>query len=78
MIRMKDYIIDYNQIKGYITINDLINDLKLILEDYKTLEDIIIVILKNSHFDDETIASLFNNNIASRLDDIVSILDTKL
>lgn len=75
---MKDKIIDYHPIKGYITFNDLINDLELISQDYKTLEDIIIILLKNSNFDDETIASLFKNDITSRLDNLIYVLQDRL
>jgi len=75
---MKDKIIDYHPIKGYITFRDLINDLELILEDYKILEGIVIILLENSNFDNETIASLFANDIASRLNNLVYILKDRL
>ena len=64
---MKDKINDYDSIKDFITFNDLITDLKVILQDYKTLENILIGILENLQFDDETIASLFTCDIANRL-----------
>ena len=44
---MKDKIIDYHPVKGFITFNDLITDLKIILQDYKMLENILIGILTN-------------------------------
>ena len=75
---MKDKIIDYNPIRGYITFNDLINDLELILQDYKTLENIVIILLENKHFDNETIAALFIDNIASRLDNLIYVLKDRL
>lgn len=75
---MKDKIIDYHPIKGYITFNGLINDLELILQDYKELEDIIILLLKNSNFDNETIASLFKDNISSRLNNLIYVLEDRL
>ncbi len=75
---MKDKIIDYDPIRGYITFNDLINDLELILLDYKTLENIVIILLENNHFDNETIASLFADNISSRLDNLISVLKDRL
>lgn len=75
---MKDKIIDYDPIRGYITFNDLINDLELILQDYKTLEDIVVIILENSRFDDETIASLFVDNIANRLNNLIYVLKDRL
>ncbi len=75
---MKDKIIDYNPIKGFITFNDLINDLKLILQDYKDLEKIIIDILEINNYDSEIIAYLFKNNIDTRLDSLINILQNRL
>ena len=75
---MKDKIIDYDPIKGYITFNDLLNDLELILQDYKELENIIIILLENSHFDNETIASLFKDNISCRLNNLIYVLQDRL
>ncbi len=75
---MKDKIVDYHPIKGYITFNDIITDLEIILQDYKMLEEIIIGILENFNFDDEIIASLFNDNIANRLDYLIYILKDRL
>ena len=37
---MKDKYIYYHPIRGFITFNDLVEDLKIVLENYKTLEDI--------------------------------------
>ena len=75
---MKDKIIDYHPVKGFITFNDLITDLKIILQDYKTLEIIIIAILENLQFDDETIASLFACDIASSLNNLIEVLQDRL
>ena len=75
---MKDKIIDYDPVKGFITFNDLITDLKIILQDYKTLEDILIGILENFQFDDETISSLFTCDIASSLNSIIEVLQDRL
>ena len=75
---MKNRIIDYHQVKGVITFDDLITNLKIILQEYKTLEDILIGILENFQFDDETIASLFTCDIASRLNSIINTLQDRL
>ena len=75
---MKDKYVDYHPVRGFITFNDLIEDLKRVLENYKTLEDIVITILENFQFDDKTIASLFTSNIASDLEDIINILQKEL
>lgn len=75
---MKDKIIDYDPIKGFITFNDLITDLKIILQDYKTLENILIGILENLQFDDETIASLFTCDITSSLNNLIDVLQNRL
>ena len=71
---MKNKYIDYNPVKGFITFNDLIGDLKEILHNYKDLEDIVINILKNLQVDNETITSLFVCNIANNLEDIINVL----
>lgn len=78
MIIMKDNIIYYDPIKGFITFNDLITDLKVILQDYKTLENILIGILQNLQFDDETIASLFTCDIANSLNNLINSLQNSL
>ncbi len=75
---MKDEIIDYHSVKGFITINDLIDDLNLILQDYKSLEKIIIDILEINNYDSEIIASLFRTNIDTRLDNVINILQDRL
>ena len=75
---MKDKIIDYHPIKGFITFNDVITDLKIILQDYKTLENILIGILENFQFDDETIASLFTCDIASSINNLIYVLQDRL
>ena len=74
---MKDKVIDYHSVKGF-TFNDLITDLKIILQNYETLEDILIGILENFHLDDETIASLFSCNIASSLNNLIDVLQDRL
>ena len=75
---MKDKVIDYHPIKGFITFNDLITDLKIILQNYETLEDILIGILENFQLDDETIASLFSCDIASSLNNLIDVLQDRL
>ena len=75
---MKDKIIDYHPVKGFITFNDLITDLKIILQDYKMLENILIGILENYQFDNETIVSLFSCDIASSLTNLIDVLEDRL
>ena len=75
---MRDKIIDYHPTKGFITFNDVITDLKIILQDYKTLENILIGILENFQFDDETIASLFTCDIASSINNLIDVLQDRL
>ena len=75
---MKDKVIDYHPVKGFITFNDLITDLKIILQNYETLEDILIGILENFQLDDETIASLFSCDIASSLNNLIDVLQDRL
>ena len=68
---MKNKIIDYHPIKGYITFNDLINDIEIISKDYKLLEEIIINILEYQKIDSEIISDIFNNDIYNRLENNV-------
>lgn len=75
---MKDKIIDYDPMRGYITFQDLINDIELITQDYNNLEDIIINILKENKYDDEIIASIFRDNISTRLNNISYVLKDRL
>lgn len=77
-MKMKDKIIDYHPTKGYITFNDLINDLEIILSDYKLLEEIIINILEFNKYDNEIISSIFTSNITNRLENIIDILKDRL
>lgn len=71
---MKDKILDIHPIIGIITYKDLINDLIILLNDYKDFEDIIINILQHQNYDDETISTLFKNDIKNRLEWIVYVL----
>ena len=75
---MNDKIIDYHPIKGYITFNDLINDMEIIYQDYKCLEKIIIDILSYQNYDEETINSLLDNSIDTRLENIIYVLKDRL
>ena len=75
---MKNKIIDYHPIKGYITFNDLINDIEIISKDYKLLEEIIINILEYQKIDSEIISDIFNNDIYTRLENIIYILKDRL
>ena len=75
---MKNKVIDYHPIKGYITFNDLINDIEIISNDYKLLEEILINILEYHKYDSEIISTIFNNNIHNRLENIIYILKDRL
>lgn len=75
---MKNKIIDYHPIKGYITFNDLINDIEIISKDYKLLEDTLINILEYQKYDSELISNIFNNDIYNRLENIIYVLKDRL
>ena len=75
---MKNKIIDYHPIKGYITFNDLINDIETISNDYKLLEEILINILEYHKYNSEIISTIFNNNIHDRLENIIYVLKDRL
>ena len=77
-MKMKDKIIDYHPVKGFITFNDLITDLKVVLDNYLYLEEVIIGILENFQFDYETIVSLFSYDIASSLKNMIDTLQDRL
>lgn len=71
---MKDKILDIHPIIGVITYKDLIDDLCILLNDYKELENILINILRYQNWDNETISTLFNYDIDNRLDWIIHVL----
>lgn len=75
---MKNKVIDYHPIKGYITFNDLINDIETISNDYKLLEEILINILEYHKYNSEIISTIFNNNIHDRLENIIYVLKDRL
>ncbi len=65
---------DIHPTLGIITYKDLIDDLCLLLEDYKILEERILNILEYNKYDCEITSSLFNDNISNRLDWIIFVL----
>ncbi len=71
---MKNKIVDYHPILGPITYEDLINDLSILLEDYNTLEKIMLNIMEYNNYDAETISSLFNDSIPNKLEWIIFVL----
>jgi len=71
---VKDKILDIHPIIGVITYKDLIDDLCILLNDYKELENILINILRYQNWDNETISTLFNYDIDNRLDWIIHVL----
>ena len=75
---MKDKIICYHPITDFITFNDLITDLKIILQDYNTLKDIISTILEDSQFDEEFFSQLLTYDISSSLSYIIDVLQDLL
>ena len=75
---MKNKVIDYHPIKGYITFNDLINDIEIISNDYNLLEAILINILEFHNYDSQLVANIFSNNIHDRLKNIIYILKDRL
>ena len=75
---MQDKIICYHPIMDFITFNDIITDLKIILQDYNTLKDIISTILEDSQFDEEFFSQLLTYDIASSLSYIIDVLQDLL
>lgn len=75
---MKNKIIYNHPTIGYITFNDLINDIETIANEYKNLEEIVIDILKLNNYDEEIISSLFTIDIYNDLKNIAHILKDKL
>ncbi len=71
---MKDKVVDNHPVTGEITYKDLINNLCILLQDYITLEDRILNIMKHNNYDNETISTLFSDNISDRLKSIIIVL----
>lgn len=75
---MNNKILFNHPILGNITFTDLINDLKLIIDDTQTFEDIIVSILREKQMTDEDIATLFNYSVLNRLEWILFLLESSI
>lgn len=71
---MKDKILISHPTLGFITFEDLINDLESMLEDTTFFEDIITNILDYTEMTNEDITTIFNYSIIERLKWIIDIL----
>lgn len=71
---MKNKILMLHPTLGFITYEDLINDLENMLEDTTFFEDIITSILEHTEMTKEDIATIFNYSIVERLKWIIYIL----
>ena len=55
---------------------DIINDLKIIIDDTQNFEDIIISILREKQITDEDIATIFTYSVLNRLEWILFLLES--
>lgn len=72
---MNNKILFNHPVLGDITFADVINDLKLIIDDNKNFEDIIFSILRENQMTDEDIATIFNFSVLNRLEWILFLLE---
>lgn len=73
----KNTILYTHPVVGNITFNDVINDLKIIIDDLSLFEEVVFNILQNlSCLSDEDISSLYNYSAINRLKNIVYLLQT--
>lgn len=75
---MNNKILFNHPILGNITFTDVINDLKLIIDDTQNFEDIIFSILRKTQMTDEDIATIFNYSVLSRLKWILFLLESNI
>jgi len=75
---MNNKILFNHPILGYITFADVINDLRIIIDDTQNFEDIIISILREKQITDEDIATIFTYNVISRLEWILFLLESNI
>lgn len=75
---MNNKILFNHPILGNITFTDVINDLKIIINDTQNFEDIIISILREKQMTDEDIATIFNYSVLNRLEWILFLLESNI
>lgn len=75
---MNNKILFNHPILGDITFADVINDLKLIIDDNKNFEDIIFSILRENQMTDEDIVTIFNYSVLNRLGWILFLLKNNI
>lgn len=75
---MNNKILFNHPVLGDITLTDVINDLKLIIDDNKNLEDIIFSILRKIQMTNEDISTIFSYNIINRLEWILFLLENDI
>lgn len=75
---MNNKILFNHPVLGNITFADVINDLKLIIDDTQNFEDIIISILREKQMTDEDIATIFTYSVISRLEWILFLLESNI
>lgn len=73
---MNNKILFNHPILGNITFADVINDLKIIIDDTQNFEDIIISILREKQITDEDIATIFTYSVLNRLEWILFLLES--
>lgn len=75
---MNKKILFNHPILGDITFSDVINDLKLIIDDTKNFEEIILNLLREYQMSDEDISTLFNYSVLNRLEWILFLLENNI
>ena len=75
---MNNKILFNHPILGNITFADVINDLRIIIDDTQNFEDIIISILREKQITDEDIATIFTYSVISRLEWILFLLESNI
>ena len=73
---MNNKILFNHPILGNITFADVINDLRIIIDDTQNFEDIIISILREKQITDEDIATIFTYSVLNRLEWILFLLES--
>lgn len=75
---MKDKILAVHPVLGIITFADVIQDLKIMLEDSEIFESVVSQLLELNHMPKEDLASLLDYSVTNRLKWIIDVLENTL
>lgn len=75
---MNNNILFTHPILGDITYKDMIDELKIIINDNRYFENIILSILREQNISDECISTILNYSIVNRLEWLLFLLQSSI